>query len=91
MSPGGSLLQSSLVPLGKCWVVMLVLFQLVVLLPGVYCRKHHLEIVNDARRFFPISTFGFYQGGYLSVNVTKLQALMPDKNESDLVLGTTRT
>lgn len=63
----------------------LVLF--LALISVTQARKHHLVISNDARRFFPISTFGFYQGGYLSVNVTHLQAMMPRENESDLVLG----
>ena len=33
-------------------------------------RKHHLEIRDDDRKFFPVSTFGFYVGGFLAVNIT---------------------
>ena len=36
----------------------------------VQSRKHHLEIRTDGRRYFPISTFGFFTGGFLRVNVT---------------------
>ena len=48
-------------------------------------RKHHLEIRNDARKFFPISTFGFYMGGFLSVNVTGFTA----DSINDSVIGFT--
>ena len=34
------------------------------------CRKHSLHIENDRRQFIPLSTFGFYTGGKLQVNMT---------------------
>lgn len=33
-------------------------------------RKHNLQITNDARKFIPLSNFGFYSGGSLSVELT---------------------
>ncbi|XP_056636052.1 protein GPR107 [Diorhabda sublineata] len=33
-------------------------------------RKHNLEITNDARRYIPLSNFGFYKGGYLEVELS---------------------
>ncbi|XP_076060012.1 protein GPR107 isoform X2 [Oratosquilla oratoria] len=41
--------------------------------PPAYCRKHQLNIKNDDRRYFPISTFGFYTKGSLQVNVKKFR------------------
>jgi len=37
--------------------------------PGLL-RIHHLTIHNDRRRYIPLSTFGFYTGGKLQVNMT---------------------
>jgi hypothetical protein len=48
------------------------------------CRKHTLEIRSDARTYFPISTFGFYTGGFLAVNVTNLTV---DGDLDGLVVG----
>ncbi|XP_042891846.1 protein GPR107-like isoform X2 [Penaeus japonicus] len=36
-------------------------------------RKHKLDLKNDSRRYFPISTFGFYRNGYLDVKVDKFK------------------
>ncbi|KAK6628893.1 hypothetical protein RUM43_002710 [Polyplax serrata] len=36
-------------------------------------RIHKLEIVNDTRKYIPLSTFGFYAGGILSVNLKEFQ------------------
>uniref|UniRef100_A0A2P2HZ52 Protein GPR107-like n=1 Tax=Hirondellea gigas TaxID=1518452 RepID=A0A2P2HZ52_9CRUS len=36
-------------------------------------KKHHMELKGDSRRYFPISTFGFYRNGYLSVEVSKFR------------------
>ncbi|XP_071519774.1 protein GPR107 [Panulirus ornatus] len=41
--------------------------------PQTYARKHELELKDDNRRYFPISTFGFYRDGYLDVEVTKFK------------------
>ncbi|XP_059083693.1 protein GPR108-like [Tigriopus californicus] len=53
----------------------------------VQARKHHLALASDARRFFPISTFGFYAGGFLAVNVSGFHVhptLMPaDDHHND--------
>ena len=40
------------------------------LLAQSHCRKHNLHIENDRRQFIPLSTFGFYTGGKLQVNMT---------------------
>ena len=45
------------------------------------CRKHSLHIENDRRQFIPLSTFGFYTGGKLQVNMTGFK--MPDKAGKD--------
>ncbi|XP_033221478.1 protein GPR107 isoform X2 [Belonocnema kinseyi] len=40
----------------------------------VTARIHKLEIRNDNRRYISLSTFGFYKGGILSVNLTNFKA-----------------
>ncbi|CAG9856922.1 unnamed protein product [Phyllotreta striolata] len=35
-----------------------------------WARKHTLQITNDARKYIPLSNFGFFMGGYLSVQLT---------------------
>jgi len=37
-------------------------------------RIHHLHINKDARRSIPLSTFGFYSGGKLTVNLTVFES-----------------
>jgi len=47
------------------------LLLLLFLLPvPIICRIHHLSIHNDRRQYIPLSTFGFYTGGKLQVNMT---------------------
>lgn len=46
---------------------------IIVLVNLIYCRKHHLEIRNDVRRYIALSTFGFYQGGILDVKLSNFQ------------------
>ncbi|XP_043245108.1 protein GPR107-like [Amphibalanus amphitrite] len=36
-------------------------------------RIHELQLENDYRRFFPLSTFGFLTGGDLTVNISSFQ------------------
>ncbi|XP_043478257.1 protein GPR107 isoform X1 [Leptopilina heterotoma] len=43
-------------------------------------RIHKLEIRNDNRRFISLSTFGFYLGGVLSVNLTNFKASPYNEN-----------
>lgn len=63
----------------KIWVAVLAWVGCLVL---CYAKKHHLELQGDARRYFPISTFGFYRNGYLSVDVSKFKIQpMPDRNQ----------
>lgn len=45
-------------------------------------RIHQLEIKNDARKYIGLSTFGFLQGGFLSVVLTNFHA--SPENESAL-------
>ncbi len=53
----------------------LLLLLLAASLPSCSGRKHHLERAADSRRFFPISTFGFFTGGFLAVNVTNFRVI----------------
>ena len=64
------------------------LLSLCLLVSLVSSRKHHLEISSDARRYFPISTFGFFTGGFLKVNVTAFRASGgKENNDSGTSLG----
>ncbi|KAF2365393.1 Lung seven transmembrane receptor-like [Trinorchestia longiramus] len=61
------------------WPVCVVL---VCSLVSVSCKKHHLELKGDSRQYFPISTFGFYRNGHLTVDVSKFRVtpkLQPDE------------
>lgn len=46
---------------------------LLLLLPSCQGRKHHLVLSRDGRKTIPLSTFGFYRGGELKVNLTGFQ------------------
>ncbi|XP_034937893.1 protein GPR107 isoform X2 [Chelonus insularis] len=58
-------------------------------------RIHKLEIKNDARRYITLTTFGFYKGGILTVNLTNFRVkpfndnaiygFSLDKSKSDTV------
>jgi len=51
--------------------MMHLLLPLLFLLPvPTISRIHHLSIHNDRRQYIPLSTFGFYTGGKLLVNMT---------------------
>jgi len=53
-------------------------------------RKHSLTIEKDRRQFIPLSTFGFYQGGKLQVNLTGFHIPnkdLLDPNNQDVLLG----
>jgi len=52
------------------------------LLTPATARIHHLSIANDRRKLIPLSTFGFYSGGKLQVNMTGFQ-LSPPLQPSD--------
>lgn len=45
-------------------------------------RKHHLEVRHDVRPYIALSTFGFYVGGHLDVQLSKLH--IEEENEQDL-------
>ncbi|XP_017775171.1 PREDICTED: protein GPR107 [Nicrophorus vespilloides] len=55
---------------------------LMVLIPYCASRKHTLEISNDERRYIALSTFGFYKGGVLEVQLENFRA--SSENASDL-------
>ncbi|XP_019872120.1 protein GPR107 isoform X2 [Aethina tumida] len=59
----------------KISLVFIVLFTLIAI---VFSRKHRLEIYSDGRRYIPLSTFGFYQGGYLDVQLINFHATPED-------------
>lgn len=69
--------------------LLLLLFHVVlVLLLPCSARKHHLEIQNDVRQSIPLSTFGFYTGGKLTVNLTGLHPSNgPHHSMRDMLLG----
>ncbi|XP_012279514.1 protein GPR107 isoform X2 [Orussus abietinus] len=50
------------------------LWALLALLVLASARIHKLEIRNDVRRYIALSTFGFYKGGILHVNLTNFKA-----------------
>ncbi|XP_027198443.2 protein GPR107 [Dermatophagoides pteronyssinus] len=46
------------------------------------CRIHHLKLHNDIRRYFPISTFGYYTGGQLEVTINSFRYHPNDLDET---------
>lgn len=52
------------------------------LLTPAAARIHHLSIANDRRKLIPLSTFGFYSGGKLQVNMTGFQLSPPPPDYS---------
>ncbi|KAL7647114.1 UNVERIFIED_CONTAM: hypothetical protein RMT77_002372 [Armadillidium vulgare] len=56
-----------------------ILLQLLVFIQG---RKHHLEVKNDLRKYFPITKFGFCEGGSLQVVVDKFKLSHIPENQS---------
>jgi len=48
-------------------------------------RIHHLSIHNDNRKYIPLSSFGFYTGGMLKVNLTGFH--LDDGTNSSELLG----
>lgn len=55
----------------------------------VYSRKHQLVLQNDVRRYFSVTTFGFFSGGHLEVTINELT--FPISGAHDHVLGLTLT
>lgn len=70
------------------WLVVLVLVLAWSSQPSLG-RKHSLSIEQDRRHFIPLSTFGFYTGGKLRVNMTRFR--IPDMDlthpDKELVVG----
>lgn len=57
-------------------------------------RKHHLNLSNDIRRYFSVSTFGFFMGGKLNVELESLSfspPLQPQQPLSKFGFSLTRT
>jgi len=50
-------------------------------------RKHNLNIQEDNRQFIPLSTFGFYTGGKLVVNMTGFHMREEELEREDVVVG----
>ena len=67
----------------------MILWILLGLLSQGLCRKHNLHIENDRRQFIPLSTFGFYTGGKLQVNMTgfKMDKKAAVGGKDDMVVG----
>jgi len=68
---------------------MMFLYSIFLIFPlPILTRIHHLSIHNDRRRYIPLSTFGFYTGGKLQVNVTGFHLdKVDDYNILDSVVG----
>ncbi|KAK4872430.1 hypothetical protein RN001_014459 [Aquatica leii] len=49
-------------------------------LPTSFCRIHQLVVENDMRKYIALSTFGFYQGGRLNVQLQNFKADPQDQN-----------
>jgi len=67
----------------------MILWVLLGLLSQGLCRKHNLHIENDRRQFIPLSTFGFYTGGKLQVNMTgfKMDKKAAVGGKDEMVVG----
>jgi len=67
----------------------MILWILLGLLSQGLCRKHNLHIENDRRQFIPLSTFGFYTGGKLQVNMTgfKMDKKAAVGGKDEMVVG----
>jgi len=67
----------------------MILWILLGLLGQGLCRKHNLHIENDRRQFIPLSTFGFYTGGKLQVNMTgfKMDKKAAVGGKDEMVVG----
>jgi hypothetical protein len=50
-------------------------------------RIHHLHINRDARRSIPLSTFGFYSGGMLTVNLTVFESDLASSIDGEVIQG----
>jgi len=69
----------------KIFLQPLLVLHLVLL---VTSRIHHLEIHNDNRKYIPLSSFGFYNGGMLHVHMSGFHLDKdPDLTSLDSVLG----
>jgi len=63
-------------------------FLCLLLLVAVGARKHQLSISHDYRPTIPLSSFGFYQGGNLHVNLTNFHPSDGQHHElKDLLVG----
>ncbi|XP_050691342.1 protein GPR107-like [Eriocheir sinensis] len=65
----------------KASLPLLLLLLLAAAVLRVDARKHKLEIKNDKRPYFPISTFGFYRLGHLVVDVHKFKITPKDADQ----------
>uniref|UniRef100_H3A2D3 G protein-coupled receptor 107 n=1 Tax=Latimeria chalumnae TaxID=7897 RepID=H3A2D3_LATCH len=52
-------------------------------LPGVQGRLHHLTLKDDIRQKVHLNTFGFFKGGYMTVNMNSLSLKGVDINSTD--------
>ncbi|MCL4130154.1 UNVERIFIED_CONTAM: hypothetical protein GTU68_014515, partial [Idotea baltica] len=52
---------------------------------SIHGRKHHLEVKNDDRKYFPITKFGFYEKGFLQVDVDKFKLAFASSNITQFV------
>ncbi|CAN7937048.1 unnamed protein product [Ixodes hexagonus] len=71
------------------WALSLV-FILLILFPPYDARNHRLSLKGEQRRYFSVTTFGFFVGGSLNVEVEKL-SFSPSSNKVGFSLTRTPT
>ena len=61
------------------WIVanIALLVAVLIIVPEASCRKHHLVLQNDIRRFFKVSSFGYSLGGELIMDVREFSFKPP--------------
>lgn len=73
--------------MGKIFRYVLTAF---ICLTLVSARKHRLSLSNDSRKYIPLSTFGFYQGGILDVRLEDFK-VTPENDTSIFGFSLDRT
>ncbi|XP_064457558.1 protein GPR107-like [Ornithodoros turicata] len=68
----------------------LIIVLLLLCFPVYDARNHRLSLTNEPRRFFTVTTFGFFVGGNLNVEVEKL-SFFPKSNKVGFSLTRTAT
>ncbi|KAL4218634.1 hypothetical protein ACF0H5_021223 [Mactra antiquata] len=70
-------------------LVFTIFFLIIVSVSQIDSRKHHLELKDDDRKRFTLSSFGFLKHGTLTVNVTKFLFGKDDEKIDNATYGFT--